>query len=187
MCSSADRRLARGCRAGALSSCPLRPLPSSRHTRRHGCRRPADIAGSDEAVSLDPQAGQRIISRHWVLGVLAGSPGAGWEVTPWCSGVSWGRPQSCPGCEGDAAQAGHQVGSPGCPWGGQDVVPCREIPVATASLQTCACHAEPGICSVTADFQLMFEARICDLNRWRIDMDSTCVPISGPLGWGLSC
>lgn len=37
--------------------------------------------------------------------------------------------------------------APGVPVGGQAVVPCSGVPVATASLQTCARHAELGVCS----------------------------------------
>lgn len=162
--------------------CVLCGPPSKHGGTAVGCQRPAAIAGSDAAVSLDPRAGQRDLSRDRVLGVLAGPPGAGWEGTPRCSGVH------------RAGQA-VRVTPPrldvelalGVPVGGQAVVPCSGVPVATASLQTCARHAEPGVCSVTADFRLMFEAPICYLSRWRPDRDSTCVPISGPLGWGLSC
>lgn len=162
--------------------CVLCGPPSKHGGTAVGCQRPAAIAGSLWTLEQDKGT----------------SPGTGcWESWPGPLGQGGKVRHGVQGSPGEDHRAGQAVRvtpprldvelAPGVPVGGQAVVPCSGVPVATASLQTCARHAEPGVCSVTADFRLMFEAPVCYLSRWRPDRDSTCVPISGPLGWGLSC
>lgn len=53
--------------------------PDAHHMWKHCCQRLADSTGSDEALSPETGAGERDISKDWVVGILSRSPGGGVE------------------------------------------------------------------------------------------------------------